>query len=62
MAVFDTVYNPQETRFLREAKAAGCKTIDGVSMFVNQAADQFKMFTGLDAPKTNMRKVVEANL
>ena len=62
MAVFDTVYNPQETTFLREAKAAGCKTIDGVTMFVNQAADQFKMFTGLDAPKAIMRKVVEANL
>jgi 3-dehydroquinate dehydratase / shikimate dehydrogenase len=45
MVVFDTVYNPLETRLLREAKEAGAKTINGAEMFINQAAEQFKLFT-----------------
>ena len=58
MAVFDTVYNPAETLFLKQAKEAGAKTIDGLSMFINQAAAQFKLFTGKDADPKLMRKTV----
>jgi 3-dehydroquinate dehydratase/shikimate dehydrogenase len=58
MAVFDTVYNPAETLLLKQAKAAGAKTIDGVAMFVNQAMAQFKLFTGQTADASTMRKVV----
>ncbi len=61
-AVFDTVYNPLETRLLRDAKGAGCKTIDGVSMFVRQAAAQFKLWTGLDGDLDFMRSVVVQEL
>jgi len=57
-AVFDTVYNPAETRLLREARATGCKTIDGVAMFVNQAVGQFERWTGQKAPVRNMRNIV----
>jgi len=46
MAVFDTVYNPAETLFLKQAKNLGCCTISGLDMFINQAAEQFKLFTG----------------
>ena len=46
MIVFDTIYNPIETKLLRDAKAQGCKTINGLSMFVHQAAAQFKLWTG----------------
>ena len=49
IAVFDTVYNPPETLLLKQAKETGAKTIDGLSMFINQAAAQFKLFTGQDA-------------
>ena len=35
MIVFDTIYNPIETKLLQEAKAQGCKTINGLSMFVH---------------------------
>jgi len=56
--VFDVVYNPLETRLLREAKAAGCVTISGVEMFINQAILQFEQFTGIDAPTEIMRQVV----
>ena len=41
MTVFDTVYNPAETLLLKQAKQKGARTIDGVAMFVNQAAAQF---------------------
>ena len=58
VVVFDTVYNPIETRLLAEARARGCRTIDGVSMFVNQAAAQFRQWTGGSAPLDAMRRIV----
>jgi 3-dehydroquinate dehydratase/shikimate dehydrogenase len=47
---FDTVYNPVETPMLRAARERGCRTIDGVEMFVKQAAAQFELWTGEPAP------------
>jgi len=58
MVVFDAVYNPGETRLLREAAAAGCATISGVEQFVGQAAEQFELWTGKAAPRELMRHVV----
>lgn len=58
LAVMDIVYNPVETRLLRDAKDAGCVTISGVEMFVNQGALSFEMFTGKKAPKDVMRETV----
>jgi len=58
MTVFDTVYNPAETLLLKQAKEVGAKTIDGLSMFINQACAQFKLFTGTDANAELMRKTV----
>jgi 3-dehydroquinate dehydratase/shikimate dehydrogenase len=58
MVVFDTVYNPAETLLLKQAKEAGAKTIDGLSMFIDQAAAQFKLFTGKDANPKLMRKTI----
>jgi 3-dehydroquinate dehydratase/shikimate dehydrogenase len=62
MAVFDTVYNPAETLLLRQAKERGARTIDGVAMFVNQAAAQFRLFTGRAADVELMRQVVIRHL
>ncbi len=62
MAVFDTVYNPAQTLLLKEAKKKRMKTIDGVSMFVNQAMAQFKLFTQTDGNPELMRKVIIENL
>lgn len=45
---YDLVYNPLPTRFLREAKAAHCVTVDGLDMFLGQAAEQFRLWTGQD--------------
>jgi len=58
MAVFDTVYNPAETLLLKHARQAGAKTIDGISMFVNQGLAQFKLFTDADGNAKLMRKTI----
>ena len=60
--VFDTIYNPMKTKLLQTAEAAGAKTIGGVEMFVRQAAGQFKLWTGVDAPTATMRRVIEQRL
>jgi 3-dehydroquinate dehydratase / shikimate dehydrogenase len=56
---YDLVYNPALTRFLREARAAGCETAGGLQMLVAQAAEQFKLWTGADAPIEVMREAAE---
>lgn len=58
LTVMDIVYNPLETRLLREAKAAGCRTIPGVDMFLYQAIAQFELWTGQAAPADVMRAVL----
>ncbi|KAK9845273.1 hypothetical protein WJX81_001847 [Elliptochloris bilobata] len=60
--VFDAIYTPLETRLLREAKEAQCKTVSGVEMFVRQAAQQFELFTGQPAPLDVMRAAVLKSL
>jgi len=54
--VFDIVYNPYETRLLREAKANGAKTLDGLEMLVWQGALAFQLWTGQSAPVDVMRQ------
>ena len=56
MVVFDSVYNPMETKLLREAKTAGCTVIPGIELFINQAARQFELWTGQTAPTEIMRR------
>lgn len=60
LTVMDIVYNPQETRLIREAKAAGCRTISGVEMFLAQAEAQFELWTNRKAPGDVMRAVLES--
>ena len=44
--VLDMVYRPRDTRFLREARGAGCKGVDGLWMLVYQALEQLRLWTG----------------
>ena len=54
--MFDTVYNPEQTLLVKEAREEGCSIITGVDMFVRQAARQFELFTGLEGPTDVMRQ------
>jgi shikimate dehydrogenase len=58
LAVMDIVYNPYQTRLLKDAQARGIKTIPGIEMFVNQALLQFEAWTGERAPRQVMKQVV----
>ncbi len=58
LVVYDAVYNPAETRLLREARRAGCRTVAGLDHFVRQAVEQFELWTGRPAPVAKMRQVV----
>jgi shikimate dehydrogenase len=52
--VFDAVYDPPETRLLRDARARGARTIGGKWMLVEQAVEQIRLWTGKDAPADRM--------
>ena len=58
LVVFDVVYNPLETKLLREAKAVGAKAISGVMMLVYQGVAAFELWTGKKAPVPLMKKMV----
>lgn len=60
--IFDIVYTPLETRLLRDARAAGALTVVGLGMFVHQAAIQFELWTGQDAPIELMTETVRRAL
>ena len=56
--VMDMVYEPRETVLLREARARGCRTLEGRSMLVHQGARAFELWTGRPAPTDAMRRAV----
>lgn len=59
LVVFDIVYNPVDTKLLREAKKAGVKkVVDGVKMLVYQGAASFRIWTKMEPPVKVMEKVV----
>jgi len=60
--VVETIYNPLETRLLREARAAGCGVVTGLAMFVRQGAEQIRTWTGLEPPVELMTRVVRTTL
>jgi len=59
---YDLVYNPLETRFLREARIAGCETLGGLDMLVGQAIEQFKLWTDQQPDGGIMRDAAERAL
>lgn len=50
LVVCDAVYNPEETKLLRDAKAAGCTCVGGKGMLLWQGVAAFKLYTGMDMP------------
>lgn len=57
LVVADAVYNPEETRLLREAKEAGCTCINGKGMLLWQGVSAFKLFTGCDMPVKEVKEL-----
>ncbi len=57
--VFDTVYNPEQTLFVKGARASKCNIITGLQMFVRQAAYQYRLFTGFEPPIEIMVKTIK---
>ena len=56
LTVADVVYEPRETRLLREAREAGCPTFNGMYMLLHQGVKAFHIWTGLDMPVEIVRE------
>jgi shikimate dehydrogenase len=56
LLVLDLIYSVPQTRFLRDAAAAGCQTMNGDAMLVQQSAAAFTLWTGLPAPLQLMQE------
>ncbi len=50
LLVYDLVYNPAETKLIKQATAAGCRTCSGLGMLVRQGALALTLWTGQEAP------------
>lgn len=56
LLVFDMVYNPLDTRLLREAREKGARTVSGIEMLIHQGLKSFELWTGKKAPERLFRK------
>lgn len=56
--LFDAIYLPYETRLLKDAKQKGIRVIHGMEMLLQQGVEQFKLYTGYEAPEDFMRNVL----
>lgn len=58
LVVADIVYNPEETKLLREAKAAGCICVGGKGMLIWQGASAFQLYTGEEMPVEEVKELL----
>jgi shikimate dehydrogenase len=59
LAVYDVIYNPRETKFLREARLRGAKTANGLGMLLYQGAAAFELWTQQEMPIEKIKPIVE---
>ena len=57
--VFDLIYNPTKTRFLKMAEMQGAKVVGGLKMLISQAAKSFELWTGVEMPMNEITKKLE---
>ncbi len=62
LIVADVVFSPVDTRLLRTAAAAGCRTLGGLGMLVNQGAEAIRLWTGVDTNRAVLRTALEQAL
>lgn len=58
LVVADIVYNPEETKLMKEAKAAGCKVVGGKGMLIWQGASAFQLYTGEEMPVEEVKELL----
>jgi shikimate dehydrogenase len=56
--VMDVIYNPLTTKLLADAEKQGCRIFSGLDMFINQGAEQLRLWTGKEPPRALMKKVI----
>lgn len=56
---YDAIYQPKQTRFLREAEKMGCRTLNGLGMVIYQGVEQIALWTGREIPSELMYQVLE---
>ena len=61
LVVADTVYNPEKTKMILEAEAAGCNAIGGKGMLLQQGAVNYELFTGKKMPVQEYMKFQQEN-
>ena len=61
-AVYDMIYRPAQSQFLRAAKAAGCRVANGLGMLLYQGAAALEIWTGRSAPLAPMRAALEESV
>ena len=61
LVVADIVYNPEETKLLKDAKAAGCTCVGGKGMLVWQGASAFQLYTGMEMPVEGVKEHLYGN-
>lgn len=59
---YDLVYNPRETRLIREARRSGHRALNGLGMLFYQGAEAFRLWTGKRPPLKEMRAEIESSL
>lgn len=60
--VMDVIYNPLQTKLLKDAAKQGCYVFSGADMFVHQGAEQLRLWTGKEPPRALMKKVIMERL
>jgi 3-dehydroquinate dehydratase/shikimate dehydrogenase len=60
--VFDTIYTPEQTLLIKEARHRSCDTVTGVDFFIRQAAEQVRLFTGKEPPLGDITRMVRRAL
>ncbi len=57
--IYDLVYNPAETTFVKQAQKAGCQAMTGLGMLLNQGAQAFQLWTGHGPDRQIMAKAID---
>ncbi|MFD2305590.1 shikimate dehydrogenase [Enterococcus termitis] len=61
LVVYDAIYTPRETAFLKQARLRGALTANGLGMLLYQGAEAFKLWTGQELPISIVKPIIEKN-